>query len=157
LLSVLLLLSGGQGTAAGTDLDSLRWLAGCWASDGDEPGSGEQWTRPAGGSMLGVSRTIRDGKTTAFEFMRIIESEHGELHYIAAPSGQSSTVFVMSSISGSEVIFENPDHDFPQRVAYRHLPDSRLMAWIDGTVDGQRRRVEFPMSEVDCKHESDTQ
>ena len=30
---------------------ALAWLAGCWASEGAEPGSGEQWMPPAGGTL----------------------------------------------------------------------------------------------------------
>lgn len=30
-------------------LAPLSWLAGCWQSELDEPGSGEQWMAPAGG------------------------------------------------------------------------------------------------------------
>ncbi|MCB1009826.1 MAG: hypothetical protein KDB94_13155, partial [Acidobacteria bacterium] len=44
-------------------VEALAWLAGCWAPDGGESGSVEQWTAPAGGTMLGLSRTIRNGTT----------------------------------------------------------------------------------------------
>lgn len=141
------LLAGTAAAAAG--IGDVSWLAGCWASDGAEPGSGEQWTEPAGGSMFAVSRTVRGGKTTAYEFLRIIETDDGGLLYIALPSGQSLTTFVMIAISPDEVVFENPNHDFPQRVAYRRYA-SRLVGRIEGTVNGQDRRIEFPMTAVDC-------
>ncbi len=139
------------GTAsAGTEISDVRWLSGCWAIDGGQPGSGEQWTSPAGGSMFAVSRTVRNSKTTAFEFLRIIETEEGGLLYIALPSGQTLTTFVMISISANEVVFENPDHDFPQRVAYLRPSAERLIGRIEGEINGQERRIEFPMSAVDC-------
>jgi len=147
-LAVVGLLSSMPAAAAG--IDDLRWLGGCWARDGGEPGSGEQWMSPAGGSMLGLSRTVRNGKTTALEFIRIVETDDGGLHYIALPSGQALTAFVMTAISSDEVVFENPAHDFPQRVAYRRLSAERMVAWIDGDIDGQFRRIEFPMIAVDC-------
>lgn len=56
----------------------LAWLAGCWASVGGEAGSGEQWTAPAGKTLLGVSRTVIDSRTVAYEFVRIRETEAGE-------------------------------------------------------------------------------
>ena len=40
----------------------------------DEPcdaGSGEQWMTPAGGTLLGISRTVAKGRTVAHEFMQI--------------------------------------------------------------------------------------
>lgn len=139
----------GGAAASGAEIGDVSWLSGCWASDGAEPGSGEQWTMPAGGSMFAVSRTVRGGKTTAFEFLRIIETEDGGLLYIALPSGQTLTTFVMISISPDEVVFENPDHDFPQRVAYRRAA-GQLVGRIEGTINGQDRRIEFPMTAVDC-------
>ena len=141
------LLAGAAAPAA--EIGDLGFLSGCWASDGAEPGSGEQWTMPAGGSMFAVSRTVRGGKTTAFEFLRIIETEDGGLLYIALPSGQSLTTFAMISLSPDEVVFENPDHDFPQRVAYRRS-GRQLLGRIEGTINGQDRRIEFPMTAIDC-------
>jgi hypothetical protein len=139
------------GTAsAGAEISDVSWLSGCWASDDGEPGSGEQWTSPAGGSMFAVSRTVRNNKTTAFEFVRIVETEDGGLLYIALPSGQALTTFVMISISADEVVFENPDHDFPQRVAYQRPSANRLVGRIEGEINGQQRRIEFPMTAVDC-------
>ena len=39
--------------SAHADVADLQWLAGCWSQDGREAGSVEQWTAPAGGTMLG--------------------------------------------------------------------------------------------------------
>lgn len=66
------------GLAAGpVNIDRLAWLSGCWASDNGELGSGEQWSKPAGGTMLGVSRFVRDAKTVAYKFLRIVETDDG--------------------------------------------------------------------------------
>jgi len=148
------------GRAAADDsvgIDKLRWLTGCWASEGGESGSGEQWTRPAGGTLLGINRTVRGGKTTAFEFMRIVETgkDDGELIFIASPSGQSTATFLLSTISQTEVVFANPDHDFPQRIGYRRTPGGGLLGWIDGNINGQDRRIEFPMTAIDCLEVAD--
>jgi hypothetical protein len=49
----------------------LSWLAGCWKGPVGEPGTVEQWTPLAGGTMLGLSRTV-GGTTVMYEFMRIV-------------------------------------------------------------------------------------
>jgi hypothetical protein len=54
-----------------------------------------------------------------------------------------------STIEESTVIFENPAHDFPQRVGYKRDGDS-LLAWIEGAVNGKSRRVEFPYRRASC-------
>ena len=58
--------------AAKEQFEHLSWLAGCWKSPVGEPGTVEQWTCIAGGTMLGLSRTVSGGKTVMYEFMRIV-------------------------------------------------------------------------------------
>lgn len=117
--------------AAEPDLAKLTWLAGCWASDTGEPGTGEQWTRPAGGTMLGMSRTVRGGKAVEFEFMQIRVQPDGRLAFIAQPSGRPPTAFPLRSLTNDEAVFENGQHDFPQRVVYGRSGASQLRARID--------------------------
>ena len=136
--------------AADADSASLAWLAGCWQSEQGEPGSGEHWLPPAGGTMFGVSRTVKNGKTVEFEFVQLRVNADGKLVFIALPSGQKETTFVASSISDRSVTFENPQHDFPQKVIYRLQPDGRLVARIEGTRGGALRGVDFPMKRVAC-------
>ncbi len=132
-------------------IDDLAWLSGCWMSSNQEPGSAEHWMLPAGGTMIGMNRTVRGGKTVAFEFMRIVEQEDGGLEFIASPSGQNTTGFTMINVTNREVIFENPDHDFPQRIIYRLVSDEELLGRIEGTIDGVERAADFPMKKVDCE------
>jgi hypothetical protein len=137
--------------AGDTSVAGMSWMSGCWASTGGERGSGEQWTAPAGRSMLGMSRTVRDGATVAFEFLRITEDENGKVFLVALPSGQQSTTFALLSQSDNEAVFENPEHDFPQRVIYRLMPGNLLVGRIEGTVNGTARNVDFPMKKTDCE------
>ena len=85
--------------------------------------------------MIGVGRTIRDGKTTAYE-MIVLREQGDQLAYEAHPSGQAPTTFVSTRISASELVFENPAHDFPQEVGYRR-DGNRLFAWIRGAQNGK--------------------
>jgi len=128
----------------------LGWLAGCWESVGGEVGSGEQWTFPAGGTLFGVSRTIHDSKTIGYEFLQIRETDDGGIEFVAQPSGQAAAAFAMVRMSADEVVFENPDHDFPQRIIYSVAADETLEARIEGMVEGENRTVEFPMKRIDC-------
>jgi hypothetical protein len=42
-----------------------------------------------------------------------------------------------------KVVFENPDHDFPQRILYWLEDADVLRARIEGTEDGENRGVEW--------------
>lgn len=148
---VLAILLARAGNAAEPEIAQVAWLSGCWVSDGAESGSEERWTPLAGGTMFGVSRTIRQGKTVAHEFMEIRHLPDGKLAFIGHPSGQSTTVFPVLRIDEAEVVFENPGHDFPQRVAYAREGESKLRARIEGSEGGGALRViEFPMTRTRC-------
>ncbi|HEX6570554.1 MAG TPA: DUF6265 family protein [Steroidobacteraceae bacterium] len=140
----------GASALAADSVDSLAWLAGCWARTDAEAGSGEHWTVPAGGTMLGVSRTVRGDRTIEHEFVVIRAAADGTLVYHAHPSGQASAEFRLLRLLEREVVFENAAHDFPQRVGYRLGDDGTLTAWIEGTRGGAVKRVPFPMRRVSC-------
>lgn len=100
--------------------------------------------------MLGISRTIAEGKTVEFEFMQIRQETGGNILFIAKPSGQPETTFKLVKGSAREVIFENPQHDFPQRVIYRLESADSLVGRIEGVSKGKERSVDFPMSRARC-------
>jgi Domain of unknown function (DUF6265) len=127
----------------------LHWLAGCWAGGGGDRRVEEQWMAPAGGTMLGMSRTVAGGKTRAWEFMRIEEGE-GKLVFIARPSGQEGASFPSVAGGDGRVVFENPGHDFPQRVIYQRGADGGLLGRIEGESDGKPLSVDFPMDLAPC-------
>jgi hypothetical protein len=129
-------------------LESLNWLAGCWQTVGGRSQIVEQWMQPAGGMMLGINRTVKDGRAVEYEFLRINE-ENGTLVYTAIPSGQEKASFTLAGGATGEFIFENKDHDYPQRVIYKSL-DGALLASIDGSMNGKSRRIDFPMQRVPC-------
>lgn len=122
-------------------VDQLAWLAGCWSLGRADGMTEEQWLKPAGGSMLGVSRTVKGGKTVEYEFLQLREV-NGTLTYIAKPSGQSETPFPLKTMSDAEAIFENPTHDFPQRIIYRRTADG-ITARIEGRMNNKDRGMDF--------------
>jgi hypothetical protein len=130
-------------------VDTLAWLAGCWKHE--EPGfrRDEQWMRPSGGTMIGMSRSVSDGRTVEHEYLRI-EVREGRLAYVAMPSGQAEAAFLQSDITDRMVVFEAPGHDFPQRITYERLSPRSILAWIEGDVEGVSRVVEFPMTATSC-------
>ena len=139
--------------AAAQQLDQIAWLAGCWVAENGEPGSIEVWMPPTGGTMLGLGRTVKGGKTVEHEFMQIRHAADGKLIYVALPSRQKETTFVLKALSERDVVFENLEHDFPHRVMYRLLADGRLAARIEGTLKGAPRGIDFPMRRAHCDTE----
>ena len=149
LLSVGVVLAGFPPALAQAQsaIDRVAWLHGCWQTTGS-PVIEEQWMAPRGGTMIGMGRTVRDGRTTEYELV-VLKEQDGRLAYEAHPSGQPSAVFLSREITDTSVVFENAEHDFPQRVGYRRS-ESGLAAWIEGTLKGQMRRVDFIYARASC-------
>ncbi len=131
-------------------VDRVGWLQGCWRSSGGPATVEEQWMAPRGGSMLGMGRTVRGTKTTDYELVLITEM-NGRLAYKAHPAGQPSATFLSTMASDATVVFENPEHDFPQRVGYRREGADSLHAWIEGQANGKSRRVDFAYQRARCE------
>jgi len=135
-------------------LASLEWLAGCWESRNDAKQLilSEQWMKSEGGMMIGMGRTVKGGKAVDWEFMRI-EQRGNDIYYLAQPKENTGeTAFKLIMSSATEAVFENPVHDFPQRVIYRLARSGSLKARIEGTTsDGKAKGIDFPMGRTKCQ------
>src|SRR4030095_10839500 len=80
------------GQAPAPTVKDVAWIAGCWEFDRNGRHVAEHWMPPDGGTMIGVSRTVSGGKTTAWEFLIIREGANG-LEYVAKPSRQPEATF----------------------------------------------------------------
>jgi Domain of unknown function (DUF6265) len=135
-----------QGTPP--SVKDVAWISGCWDLTRNGRHVVENWTPPEGGTMMGVSRTVANGKTTEWEFLVIREGARG-LEYVAKASGQPEAIFTSTTVTAADVVFENAAHDFPKKIVYRRDGDA-LVAAIEGPMNGQARRIEFPYKKVAC-------
>ena len=124
-------------TTAG-ELAPVAFLAGDWIASTPEGDVREAWGPPRGAAMLGTSHTVDGGRTVFFEYVRI-EARSTGLVYLASPLGRHPpTAFALVESDRDRVVFENPTHDFPQRVVYERKGD-RLDASIEGVENGKSR------------------
>jgi hypothetical protein len=141
------LLAAGQRPIA-NDVSQLAWFAGCWQIARGDQVIDEQWMMPRAGVMLGMSRTVRAGRTTATEFVTLHVVD-GRIVYEANPSGQKPTPFAATSASPDRAVFENPSHDYPKRIVYERKSDIAITASIDDGSGG--KRVEYPYQRAMCR------
>jgi hypothetical protein len=126
-------------------------MAGCWEGQIGPVRIEEQWNKPAGGTMLGLSRNMKDGKVIFSEFMRINQDE-GKIVYMARIGTKATpTPFELISMSADEAVFENLAHPFPQRIRYRREANGSLFARIEGVDKGKDRSEDFPMRRASCE------
>ena len=140
-----LALCAAQATAAELSMD---WLAGHWC--GGEAGHSieEVWLPEAGGSLFGLSRTLRDGKLKSFEYMHVVrDGDKRGLH--VQPNGAPPTLFAIGEQGEGWVRFENPENDFPHVIQYRRDGEN-LRAWIAGPgPDDKEMKIPFDYRRCD--------
>jgi hypothetical protein len=148
-LAVVLILFAMPLLAGDPTINDVAFMSGCWAQSGAEKGSDEVWLRPAGGTMLGMGRTVKNEKSVTHEFMQIREG-NGGLTFLANPSGQEAASFRMITLTKVKIVFENKEHDFPQRVIYELVAPDKLTGRIEGVENGRERGIDFPMTRAAC-------
>lgn len=146
---ILALMLGGCSVAAQAPVRAMPdWLGGYWLSCEGGRETAENWIGAGTDTMLGTNLTAR-----GFEFLRIAANEQGGLSYYSMPDGRAPpTAFVMGAPARQRAVFENPTHDFPQRIIYERNGDA-LHARIEGTIDGRSESADwtFQRAESDAR------
>tara|TARA_R110002072_G_scaffold81154_6_gene185954 strand:+ start:1182 stop:1598 length:417 start_codon:yes stop_codon:yes gene_type:complete len=129
--------AGLTATPALAQTSDLDWMSGHWRAESDGRISEEIWSHQEGNSLLGYVRYIRDGNTTGFEFLRIMTGD--TTVYYAQPGGQPPTAFTLTDSGVDMAVFENAEHDFPQRLRYERFGDALTITISD--MDESRMQV----------------
>jgi hypothetical protein len=137
---------GAPAAQSAQDVKAADWLSGCWQVTANGSVIDEHWMASRGGVMLGMSRTVRADRVSAFEFVTIRVVD-GRLVYEARPSGQMPATFAATSVAANRVVFENPQHDYPKRITYVRAGDALTASIDDGTG---AKRVDYPYRRVSC-------
>jgi thiol-disulfide isomerase/thioredoxin len=130
-----------------TDLKDLSWLVGQWQGQVNEATYNESWSQPRQGTLDGSASMVdRSGKTIFSEKLHI-EKIGMHVVYIASVNNQPPVLFTLSEVTWEgnrpRWVFENREHDFPQRIIYiREAPDS-LTARVEGVQSGKEEKEEF--------------
>lgn len=124
-------------------IEDLAWLAGTWTG-AVGPGTWEAvYTTPSGGEVLSTNKEIRGNRVVSFEFERFFRQ--GEA-IVMTPyvKGVKSVAFTMttSDPKARKAVFENPKHDFPQRIVY-WLEGGKLNARAEATRDGRTQGLSW--------------
>jgi hypothetical protein len=125
---------------AALTVSDMAWLSGVWLSRRtDGQWADEYWTLPRGGMMLGAGMAGRNDTVQFFEHMRIVTDKEGRINFFAMSNGGPAVVFPLVRLEANLIVFENPKHDYPQRIVYQYA-DGRVFATIS-QMDGSRAAV----------------
>jgi len=114
--------------------DGLQQLAGIWKNQGKA--SFEKWEIAGPTAMLGEGyRQTADGEKRITEYLRIVRLADGSIVYQATVPSQndSATIdFQLVFFTADSWTFENPKHDFPQKIEYWFQDAQILRVTVSG-------------------------
>ncbi len=131
-------------------LKKAEWLLGKWATDWKGGWLQESWERLNDSTYIGTSIFIKGTDTMSPETIRL--EQHGNaLFYMPIVRNQNDgkpITFKLTLIKVHELTFENPAHDFPQKIRYKQITANSMEAEISGAVKGIVHAELFKMARV---------
>lgn len=131
-------------------LKQLAWVSGIWTSYSDEGLLTEKWEQVNDSTLEGKTTFVAGGEVQ-FSEITVILQEGDKLTYTATVSVQNDgkpVDFNLTSIGNQFAVFENPEHDFPQKIRYEMKGDS-LIATVSGKENGKDKTEVFAMGKMD--------
>lgn len=136
--------------AGGSSLKKTEWLLGSWRGVFPEGSVGESWERQNEHLFTGSGFFVMGTDTVSKEKLRLLSEGAGVFYEptVSAQNDGKTVRFKLTSADDSSLVFENPAHDFPQKITYRRIGPDSLFAEISGQQKGEPRTESFPMRRV---------
>ena len=129
-------------------LEKMNWLLGSWEQKLPDGTLKETWTKQNDSSFSGTSYFINTKDTVHFESINL-EQKKEDLIYSATVIGQNNDEavdFKLTSDADNSFTFENPKHDYPQKIIYKKVNETNLFATISGKQQGKLTQESYPMA-----------
>ena len=124
------------------------WLIGTWENKSEDGVLTETWQKVNDSTFSATSYFIKSDDTLHAE--KITLAQKGEmLLYSAAVNGQNNDKaidFGSTTESANKLVFENPSHDYPQKITYTKNTNNTITAEISGNLQGKMTTERFIMT-----------
>ncbi len=147
---VSVLIFSGVASSQSSKVREVEWLIGTWKNKTPKGNIYETWRRTSDSELSGKSYFMKEKDTIVFETIRLVREPEG-LFYIPIVKDQNNGIsvrFAATTVSETQLVFENPQHDFPQIISYTRISPDSLTAEISGIRSGKVRKQVFPMERV---------
>jgi hypothetical protein len=120
-----------------TTVKDLAFLAGRWGGMVAGFQADEIWSSAANGSLMGVYREMKDGKTTFFEFLTIEQEDGGLMlrlrHFKPGMKSLDTdpVVFALARFSRGKAVFENGNQSQPVRMTFERKGPDQLEVLLE--------------------------
>jgi hypothetical protein len=132
------------------DFKPLQSLQGLWKMETGRGAIYEEWNITDNKKLTGRSYRINNADTIIMERIQLY-CEGNNIIYspiVTDQNNQQAVSFKLISNTDNRYVFENKNHDFPQRVIYNLVSKDAVHARIEGVRNGQERGSDFKYSRV---------
>ena len=122
------------------ELQKATWLLGDWEKTDSLGTLKEIWSSKDDSTFIGQSYYIQNKKDTIHDEQIELMQDGEYLIYTATIKGENndkSISFQMTNDQDSLFVFENPKHDYPQKIAYRLMKNKGLSITVSGKENGK--------------------
>lgn len=132
------------------DIKKAEWLTGTWENKTSRGSIYETWRKEGPNELTGKSYIVKEKDTIVFENIHLVQEQNGLIYIptVKNQNGSQPVRFPAKAISETELVFENPKHDFPQIISYKKISKDSLVAEISGIKNGTARKQTFAMKRV---------
>jgi hypothetical protein len=123
----------------------LHGLTGLWKMNGKRGALYEEWQVGGDNQLKGRSYKIKNNDTVVLENV-IISLQDSAIFYtpvVRDQNNQQPVPFKLISYNNNRYVFENKEHDYPQRVIYELVSANELRARIEGIESGKESASDF--------------
>lgn len=129
------------------DLSDAGFLLGNWKNEQEQGFISEKWVQLDDSTYYGLTFFVNNNDTVSYEEI-LLAKRNNELLYIPKVSNQNSgetVIFKRINSKPDRLVFENKEHDFPQKIIYFNISKDSIIAEISGKINGELKFVNFPM------------
>lgn len=128
-------------------LEKAKWFLGNWENVTKESVSKEIWIQKNDSTLFGESFTTVEKDTVFYEQMDLVERNDSLICTISVKNQnkEKPVSFYLTQSTDNKMVFENPKHDFPNKIEYNKVGNDSIFAKIYGTENGKPTSIDFPM------------
>jgi hypothetical protein len=133
-----------------SEFQSLYNLTGIWKMETKKGALYEQWWKVDGQKLQVKSFKVNHSDTTILESVQVTFAD-GKIYYTPVVTGQNEeqpVPFQLISNENNRFVFENKEHDYPQRVIYKIVSHDSVHARIEGKLKGKEMSSDFYYSRL---------
>jgi len=136
--------------ATEASFQDAEWLIGNWGNTLPDGSFIEKWTKENDTVYKAESYFIANNDTLFAEYVTLGKVNDTITYTVTVPdqNNEQPVGFKLTSMSANKMVFENPQHDYPNKIEYTKVTADSIIAVIYGLKKGKQASETFAMARL---------